>query len=81
MPQNPEVPLPVKLLIYNANYPREQDINVAKQALKNEGKYSWWKWRKLITSQNTYTFHYKFNEYQMFSYSMSFSTVYFGFFL
>ena len=57
------------------------DIKVKKQTMKDEGLYSYRKWRKFLTSQNIYTMQYHFNSLQVFSNGIAFGVLYLTMFM
>ena len=51
----------LKVLLYQANFPTEEDLATKKRIMEAEGKFKFWSWRKFLTGNNLYTMQYRFD--------------------
>ena len=70
----------LKVLLYQANFPTEEDLATKKRIMEAEGKFKFWSWRKFLTSNNLYTMQYRFDSMQLYSTGIAAGLLYLAFF-
>lgn len=70
----------LKVLLYQANFPTEEDLATKKRIMEAERKFKFWSWRKFLTSNNLYTMQYRFDSMQLYSTGIAAGLLYLAFF-